>query len=166
MREPFRNARVYLTTLLVLELLIGIAIIAVAAAYQCILNDFLADIERDMLLGQLFCIYILGIQIILTFVLGLIIWSKLWTRTATPNVRILLSIWTFFSFLLILTGIASIWCLFAVADATANSVESSLLRGIDLYYTCPQWKLLWDGLQFHKECCGVRSYKDWMRAAW
>ncbi|SPP90103.1 Hypothetical predicted protein, partial [Drosophila guanche] len=64
------------------------------------------------------------------------------------------------------SGLASVWNVYRSGKVFENGVETALIRGIDIYYSCPEWKLLWDGLQLHKECCGVHSYKDSMNADW
>ncbi|XP_036347140.1 uncharacterized protein LOC118756487 [Rhagoletis pomonella] len=166
MQEPFGRARVYLTVLLLLEILLGLAIIIVTAIYQRILGAYMADVERKMLGGQFFNTYILGFQLMVVYACSIAMWSSLWSRRFSSNVNLLLNLWMFFCFVVVFCGLGTIWSLITCADALENTAEMSLLKGIDLYYKCPEWKLLWDGLQYHKECCGVHSYKDWMNASW
>ncbi|XP_039952667.1 uncharacterized protein LOC126767266 [Bactrocera neohumeralis] len=166
MQEPFGRARVYLTMLLLSEIFLGLAIIIVTAIYQRILGAYMADVERKMLGGQFFNTYILGFQLMVVYACSIAMWSSLWSRRCSPNVNLLLNLWMFFCFVVVFCGFGTIWSLITCADALENTAEMSLLKGIDLYYTCPEWKLLWDGLQYHKECCGVHSYKDWMKASW
>ncbi|XP_067625283.1 uncharacterized protein Tsp33B [Eurosta solidaginis] len=166
MQEPFGRARVYLTMLLLSEVFLGLAIIIVTAVYQRILGAYMADVERKMLGGQFFNTYILGFQLIVVYACSIAMWASLWSRRCSPNINLLLNLWMFFCFVVVFCGFGTIWSLITCADALENTAEMSLLKGIDLYYTCPEWKLLWDGLQYHKECCGVHSYKDWMKASW
>ncbi|XP_053959546.1 uncharacterized protein LOC128864080 [Anastrepha ludens] len=166
MQEPFGRARVYLTVLLLSEVFLGLAIIIVTGIYQRILGAYMAGVERKMLGGQFFNTYILGFQLMVVYACSIAMWSSLWSRRCSPNVNLLLNLWMFFGFVVVFCGFGTIWSLITCADALENTAEMSLLKGIDLYYTCPEWKLLLDGLQYHKECCGVHSYKDWMKASW
>ncbi|XP_037950549.1 uncharacterized protein LOC119681435 [Teleopsis dalmanni] len=166
MREPFCRARVYVTTILIAEVLLGILIVALTLIYHRILGGYLGEKECKLLTGQLFNTYLLGTQLIITYFFSIFMWRRLWKRKYTPNVELLLHLWIFFTFLIVFCGFGSIYSLFSCADSLENLAETSLLKGIDLYYTCPEWKLMWDSLQYYKECCGVHSYKDWMKASW
>ncbi|XP_030383221.1 CD63 antigen [Scaptodrosophila lebanonensis] len=166
MREPFRKASVYITLLLILEAVIGLVIVIVTAIYQSLLTGYLAETESRMLYGFLFNIYIFGIQLIVTFLCSNSMWNRLWCRRCTPNVRLLLTVWLFYLCVIIASGVAAVWNFYRSVDVLESAAENSLIRGIDMYYSCPEWKLLWDGLQMRRQCCGVRTYKDWMNADW
>ncbi|XP_068141715.1 uncharacterized protein Tsp33B isoform X1 [Drosophila tropicalis] len=166
MRQPFRKASVYIALLLIVEALIGLLIVVVTAVYHTILAAYLTDTESRLLYGYFFSIYIFGVQLMVTFLCSLSMWNRLWMRRCTPNIRLLLTIWLFYSCVIITSGFATMWNLYRSVCVLENAAETSLTRGIDMYYTCPEWKLAWDSLQLHKECCGVHSYKDWMYADW
>ncbi|ALC38628.1 Tsp33B [Drosophila busckii] len=166
MREPFRKASVYITLLLILEAITGLLIIVVTAVYQSILSSYLEESERRLLFSYLFNIYIFGFQLVVTFLCSISLWNRLWRRRCTPNIRLMVSVWLFYSCVIIASGFGTLWNVYDNIDVLESSAESSLYRGIDEYYTCPEWKLLWDGLQLRKQCCGVHSYKDWMNAEW
>ncbi|XP_033248910.1 tetraspanin-15 [Drosophila miranda] len=166
MRQPFRNASIYIILLLVIEAVIGVLLITVTAYYHLALTGYLSEIECRMVHGYLLNIYIFGAQLILTFLCSLSMWRRLWKRRSTPNIQLLLSIWLFYSCIIVGSGLATVWNVYRSAEVFENGAETSLIRGIDMYYSCPEWKLLWDGLQLRKECCGVHSYKDWMNADW
>ncbi|KAH8418756.1 hypothetical protein KR222_000412 [Zaprionus bogoriensis] len=166
MRQPFRKASVYIALLLILEVLVGLVIIIVTAIYQAILSNYLDDIEYRLVLSFLVNVYIFGAQLVVTFLCSLSLWNRLWKRRCTPNVRLMVSIWLFYSCVIIVSGFGTVWNLYYSMDVLENSAETSLLRGIDEYYSSPEWKLFWDGLQIRKQCCGVNSYKDWMDAEW
>ncbi|SPP82230.1 tetraspanin-15 [Drosophila guanche] len=166
MRQPLRNASVYITLLLVIEAIIGLLLITVTAYYHAIITGYLSEIECRSVHGYLLNIYIFGAQLVLTFLCSLSMWRRLWKRRCTPNIQLLLSIWLFYSCIIVASGLASVWNVYRSGKVFENGAETSLIRGIDMYYSCPEWKLLWDGLQLHEECCGVHSYKDWMNADW
>lgn len=166
MRQPFHKASVYVAFLLILEAITGFVIIIVTGIYQMILSSFLGDIDQRLLLSYLVNIYVFGAQLIVTFLCSLSLWNRLWKRRCTPNVRLMISVWLFYSCVLITSGFGTVWNLYHNIDVLENSAEGSLLRGIDEYYSSPEWKLLWDGLQLRKQCCGVYNYKDWMNAEW
>ncbi|EDW03686.1 uncharacterized protein LOC6561833 [Drosophila grimshawi] len=166
MRQPFRKASVYIALLLIFQAITGLLIIIVTGLYQSILSSYLEDIERCLLISYLFHFYIFGVQLIVTFLCSLSMWNRLWRRRCTPNVRLMISIWLFYSCVIIASGFGSVWNLYHNIDVLEDSAANSLLSGIDEYYTTPKRKLLWDALQLRKECCGVYSYKDWMDADW
>ncbi|XP_034473763.1 uncharacterized protein LOC117781142 [Drosophila innubila] len=166
MRQPFRKASVYIALLLIFEAFTGLLIIIITAIYQWILASYLDDIEFGLLFSYLFNVYIFGAQLVVTFLCSISLWNRLWKRRCTPNVRLMISIWLFYSCVIIASGFGTLWNLYYNIDVLENSAESALFRGIDEYYSNPEWKLLWDGLQLRKHCCGVHGYKDWMKADW
>ncbi|KAH8412248.1 hypothetical protein KR009_000809 [Drosophila setifemur] len=166
MRQPFRRAPVYVALLLISEAFLGLLILAVTGYYHRLLTGYLAEIESRLTYGYLFGIYVFGVQLVVTFLCSISMWQRLWQRRCTPNVRLLLNIWLFYSCVIISSGFGCVWNLYRGVEVLRTAAETSLIRGIDMYYSCPEWKLLWDGLQWHKECCGVHGYKDWMMADW
>ncbi|XP_037960292.1 uncharacterized protein LOC119689525 [Teleopsis dalmanni] len=166
MREPFCKARQYIVMLLVAEVMLGIMIIVLTYVYHRILSGYLDELECKLLSGQLFNTYLLGIQIIITYFCSIFMWQRLWGRQFSSNVLLLLNLWTLFSSMIVFCGFGSVYYLLNCADSFERMVETSLLTGIDMYYTCAEWKYLWDGLQFHQECCGVYGYGDWVKASW
>nr|ABY55466.1 Tsp33B [Drosophila mauritiana] len=166
MRQPFRRASIYLHLLLITEAVIGLLILVVTAYYHTVLSGYLSEIECRLVYGYLFGIYVFGAQVVVTFLCSIAMWRRIWRRRCTPNIRLLLSVWAFYSCVIIASGFGCIWNLYRGVDVLENAADTSLTRGIDMYYSCPEWKLLWDGLQWHKECCGVHGYKDWMNAEW
>ncbi|XP_017115524.1 tetraspanin-15 isoform X1 [Drosophila elegans] len=166
MRQPFRRASLYVNLLLVTEAVIGLLILAATAYYHALFTGYLSEIECRLVSGYLSAIYVFGAQLLVTFLCSIAMWRRIWRRRCTPNVRLLLSMWGFYSCVIIASGFVCIWSLYRGIDVLENAAESSLSRGIDMYYSCPEWKLLWDGLQWRKECCGVHGYRDWMTADW
>lgn len=166
MHQPFRKASVYVCLLLILEALTGLVIIITTAVYQSILSSYLDDIEYRMVVSYFVNVYIFGAQLVVTFICSISLWNRLWKRRCTPNVRLMVALWLFYSCVIIASGFGTTWNIYYNMDVLENAAETSLLRGIDEYYSSPDWKLLWDGLQIRKQCCGVNSYKDWMEADW
>ncbi|KRG03598.1 uncharacterized protein LOC26527323 [Drosophila mojavensis] len=166
MRQPFRRASIYVALLLILEALTGLLIIIATGFYQLILSNYLEDLDQRLLFSYLLNIYIFGAEVTVTFLCSHSLWNRLWKRRCTPNVRLMISVWLFYSCVLIASGFGTVWNIYYNIDVLENAAQNSLLRGIDEYYTSPEWKLLWDGLQLRRQCCGVFSYKDWMEAEW
>ncbi|KAH8410452.1 hypothetical protein KR215_007191 [Drosophila sulfurigaster] len=166
MRQPLRKASVYIALLLIFEAVTGLLIIIVTAIYQWILADYLDDIENNLLFSYLFNIYIFGAQLVVSFLCSISLWNRLWKRRCTPNVRLMISVWLFYCCIIISSGFGTLWNVYYNIDVLENAAETSLFRGIDEYYSNPEWKLLWDGLQLRRQCCGVHNYRDWMKAEW
>ncbi|XP_037883151.1 uncharacterized protein LOC119633606 [Glossina fuscipes] len=166
MREPLPKLRLVINFLLMLEVLLGIAIILVAAFYQCILGSFMVQVDRKMLAAKFFNTYLLGFQLIASYMCSVSMWRRVWKRRYSQTIEILLSVWLFFCFLIVLCGMGTVWSLVNSSDALENTAEIMLFYGIDLYYMMPEWKLLWDQLQYSQECCGVHGYEDWGHANW
>lgn len=166
MQLPFRRAHIYVTLLLITEAVIGVLILAVTAYYHKLFTGYLSQIECRLVYGYLFGVYMFGAQLTVIFLCSILMWRRLWRRRCTPNVRLLLDVWLFYSCVIIAAGFGCVWSIYRSVDVLENAAETSLIRGIDMYYTCPEWKLLWDSLQWHKECCGVHSYRDWANADW
>uniref|UniRef100_A0A1A9W450 Tetraspanin n=1 Tax=Glossina brevipalpis TaxID=37001 RepID=A0A1A9W450_9MUSC len=166
MREPLPKLRLVINFLLMLEVLLGIAIILVTAFYQSVLDSFMVQVDRKMLAAKFFNTYLLGFQLIASYLCSISMWRLVWRRRYSQTIEILLSVWLFFCFLIVLCGLGTIWSLVNSSDALENSAEIMLFYGIDLYYMMPEWKLLWDQLQYSHECCGVHGYQDWAHANW
>uniref|UniRef100_A0A1A9UW27 Tetraspanin n=1 Tax=Glossina austeni TaxID=7395 RepID=A0A1A9UW27_GLOAU len=166
MREPLPKLRLVINFLLMLEVLLGIAIILVAACYQSILGSFMVQVDRKMLAAKFFNTYLLGFQLIASYICSVSMWRRVWKRRYSQTIEILLSVWLFFCFLIVLCGMGTVWSLVNSSDALENTAEIMLFYGIDLYYMMPEWKLLWDQLQYSQECCGVHGYEDWAHANW
>ncbi|EDV31398.1 uncharacterized protein Dana_GF15335 [Drosophila ananassae] len=166
MRQPFRRASLYVTLLLITEAVIGFLFLVISAYYHVLLTSYLDEIETRLVLGYVFGLYMYGAQLVVTFLVSISMWRRLWRRRCTPNVHLILAVWLFYSCVIIASGFGCVWNLYRGVDVLESAAETSLIRGIDLYYSFPEWKLLWDGLQWHKECCGVHDYKDWMNADW
>lgn len=166
MHQPFRKASVYIGLMLILEVLTGLGIIIVTAVYQFFLSSYLDDIECRLVMSYFVNVYIFGVQLIVTFICSISLWNRLWKRRCTPNIRLMIALWLFYSCIIIASGFGATWNIYYSMDVLENAAETSLLRGIDDYYSSPDWKLLWDGLQIRKQCCGVNSYRDWMEAEW
>ncbi|KAH8248864.1 hypothetical protein KR032_003905 [Drosophila birchii] len=166
MQQPFRRANIYIALLLITEALIGVVILAVTAYYHKLLTGYLSEIQCRLIYGYLFGVYMFGIQLAVIFLCSILMWRRLWKRRCTPNVRLLLDVWLFYSCVIIAAGFGCVWVIYRGVDVLENAAQTSLIRGIDMYYSSPEWKLLWDGLQWDKECCGVKSYKDWANADW
>ncbi|XP_073822543.1 tetraspanin 33B [Musca autumnalis] len=165
MREPFRHFRIIFNILLILEIKLGIAIITVAVAYQNVLGSFTPD-EKRSLNSTFVNLYIMGFQLIATYLCSLSMWRTIWTKKYSRSIQLLLVVWSMFCFIIIIGGCATIWCLLDIPDILTTNVSMMLFHGIEVYYTSPAWKFLWDELQYNNECCGVNGYDDWMRAKW
>ncbi|XP_037820342.1 uncharacterized protein LOC119609570 [Lucilia sericata] len=166
MFETIPKIRIFINFLLTIEICLGLAIITVTWFYQKLLATFLTDSEVVILTSKFFNAYILGFQLFASFLCALSMWSSLWPRRYTENIQLLLSVWLVYCFLIVACGAATIWSLFASTGTLSEEAEIILLKGIDNYYLKPEWKFLWDKLQYSKECCGVYNYTDWMQASW
>ncbi|KAH8333963.1 hypothetical protein KR059_004809 [Drosophila kikkawai] len=166
MQQPFRRVNIYVTLLLITEALIGVLMLAVTTYYHKLFTGYLSQIECRLVYGYLFGVYMFGAQLAVIFLCSILMWRRLWKRRCTPNVRLLLDVWLFYSCVIIAAGFGCVWIIYRGVDVLENAAETSLIRGIDMYYSCPEWKLLWDSLQWDKQCCGVHSYKDWANADW
>uniref|UniRef100_A0A1I8NUQ0 Tetraspanin n=1 Tax=Stomoxys calcitrans TaxID=35570 RepID=A0A1I8NUQ0_STOCA len=166
MWKLYRKIRSILNGLLLMEVMLGAVIIAVAATYHSKLSSFMTQAERTMISTKLAHAYILGFQLIALYLGSLIMWKRIWLRRYSQSIQLLLKVWLFFCSLLAICSCATMWSLLEGEKVVGESVEMLLQRGIDAYYTNPEWKFLWDQLQYKQECCGVNGYMDWMRAAW
>ena len=166
MYETIPKIRLIINLLLILEVCIGVALIGTSAYFQSVLGTFLTETENNMVSAKFLNVYILGFQLTVLYLCSLSMWSSIWPRRYSENIHLLLNVWLIFCCLIVICGCFTTWSLVVSGDALAEGIEMVLLRGIDIYYVNPEWKLLWDQLQYTKECCGVHGYRDWMRASW
>ncbi|XP_075153974.1 tetraspanin 33B [Haematobia irritans] len=166
MRKPFRKLRLILVALLTLEIALGIVLIIVAAIYQGLLSSFIIQTESGIISSRFVHVYIMGFQLIALYLGSLPMWKSIWVRRFSRSIQILLNIWMFVCFLIVISGCVAIWSFVKSSKVLSDNVAMMLLHGIEVYYTKPEWKFLWDQLQYGRECCGVNRYSDWMRASW
>lgn len=166
MREPFRKFRLILAILLMSEIFLGLAIILMTAACQYLLGSFVIQGQSEALSYKFLNCYLVGFQLFAIYTCSVSMWKSVWLRRYSTSIKLLLRIWLFFCIIIILCGCATIWSMFSSLDAITENVAIMLLRGIDVYYMNPEWKLLWDQLQYSHKCCGVNEYLDWMHASW
>ncbi|XP_005182936.2 uncharacterized protein LOC101890537 [Musca domestica] len=166
MREPFRHFRLIVNILLVLEIKLGIAIVTITAAYQNVLGSFMAPTEKRLLFSTLVNLYIMGFQLIATYLCSLSMWRTIWTRRYSRSIQFLLMVWSVFCCIIIVGGCVTMWCLLDMPEILGANVSLMLFHGMEVYYTSPAWKFLWDEIQYNNECCGVEGYDDWMHATW
>lgn len=166
MFQSIPKIRLFLNIFIIIEIFLGIAIVAITYYHLRILETFLTENEQKMLSSKFFNMYILGFQIKSSFCCALAMWNNIWPRRYSETIELLLRVWLLFCFLIVICAAAIIWNLYTSSESLIEGAEIILLKGIDQYYSNPEWKLLWDKLQYTKECCGVQNYQDWMKAEW
>lgn len=164
MLNQLSNAHKTIHFLVIVNIIIGVSVIVCTEFSHMSLRRYLYDIERRTLRLQFFYADLMGLEVVLIYLLGLAIWRH--STEFSRHLGLVLLIWNCGCFLVILHSLGTTLCMYSSADGFENSAENSLFRGIDLYENDPEWRLLWDDLQLHQQCCGVEGYSDWMYASW
>lgn len=164
MLNQLSNAHKTIHLLVIVNIVIGVSIIVCTEFHHMSLRRYLFDIERRTLRLQFFYADLLGLEVVLIYMLGLAIWRH--CTEFSRHLWLVLLIWNCGCFLVLFHSVGIALCMYGSVDGFENSAENSLFRGIDLFVNDPEWRLLWDDLQLHQECCGVEGYSDWMYASW
>ncbi|XP_055837841.1 uncharacterized protein LOC129906192 [Episyrphus balteatus] len=166
MSDKFNHLKYFVTILLCLEILAGSILLCIITYFYFVLIAFLAKPERQLLLSQMTNIFVLGLEVAICFSIELILWQCICKSDTTSEHSRLLILWNIFCILAVGFGSVTMWFQYDNIQSLQKVYAESLFQGIDLYFTDPEWKLLWDRIQFNNECCGVFGVKDWEEAAW
>lgn len=146
---------------LFIEIICGISIILMCEHFKRLLQHILLDIEEKELSTIIYFMELNALHIITIFTSGLYMNHKSKLEPYTTELSILLRLWCFLSFQCALTsfviGFICIHTLHHVKGLMRIVFEDSYLQ----YYVDSNWKLIWDELQYHEQCCGVHTFLDW-----
>lgn len=79
----------------------------------------------------------------------------------TPHLAFLLKLWVIFGLGCNCQGLFFSFILSKTSVTLPQRIEYELLSGLEEYYSNAEWRLIWDNMQYHENCCGVYDYKDW-----
>lgn len=151
---------------LITQILAGLILLGTILYFHFILKVFLAKIEHQLLLSLMSIFYILGCEVLICSFIELILWQKIRKCDTMGKPSRCLLLWNFFCTFIIVFGSVTVWFQQSNLENLECTYETSLYQGIDLYFTDPEWKILWDKTQYYNECCGVIGFQDWSEAAW
>ncbi|XP_037042224.1 uncharacterized protein LOC119078670 [Bradysia coprophila] len=148
-----------------IQILIGLMAIVASEQFKNLLGRYVPEIEQNEINIKLFLFELFGCNVFLSYMGGLPLLRRL-SDAYTSHLSSLLKLWQFFIFTASLNGIFGSYMINGSRKFLKQTIESTLFRGIDFYYTDPEWRLIWDSFQFNEQCCGVASFKDWESLAW
>lgn len=148
-----------------IQIVIGLMVIVTSEYYKNVLGRYVPEIEQNEINIKLFLFELFGCNVFLSYVGGMPLLRRL-TDSYTSHLSSLLKLWQFFIFTASLNGICGGYMINGSSKFLKKTVESTLLNGIEVYYTDPEWRLIWDGFQYNEQCCGVVDYRDWQSLAW
>ncbi|XP_055916833.1 uncharacterized protein LOC129949413 [Eupeodes corollae] len=166
MRDKLSYSQCCVTILMSLEILVGLILLCVTTYFHYVFKTYIPKSERQFLFSQITSIYILDFEIFVCFFLGLALWHQCCKNDTITHHSKLLLLWKSFSSMVVVCGSVTIWFQYNNIESLQIAYASSLFQGIDLYFTEPEWKILWDEIQIRNECCGVLGFKDWQEAVW
>lgn len=152
---------IILRVLFTIQILIGIIILINTELLNISINKYFQETQIKDYLIELY-----GIHLIIFYLCGLGIVSKLKKNCYTNHLSILLKLWNIVIVLLSIDGIVTSWISYKSIYIKENLIEKYLYKGIEEYYSDLKWKLIWDRLQLTEGCCGVLSFKDWNIMTW
>lgn len=164
MLNQLSNAHRIIHLLVIVNAVIGVSVILCTEFHQMSLRRYLFDIERRTLRLQFFYADLLGLEVVLIYMFGLAVWRH--SSEFSRHLWLVILVWNCGCFLVLFHSVGTALLMYGSVEGFENSAENSLFRGIDLYDNDPEWRLLWDDLQLHQQCCGVEGYSDWMYASW
>ena len=159
--SKFTNLCTLFMILSIMEVLLGIITIVGLQYYELILSKFYHFKERSHLQSHLFFMDIFAMQVIITYCVGISLNKRVCQDNYTNHISLLLIFWNAYNYLLIFYGYCMCFMLYRGMSGIKSSLAISMLDGMNLYYSDPEWRIILDDLQYHKECCGVADYKDW-----
>lgn len=148
-----------------IQILIGLMIIITSEYFKNLLGQYVPEIEQNEINIKLFLFELFGINVFLSYIGGLPLIRRL-TDSYTNHFSSLLKLWQFFIFTASLNGIFGGYMINGSRKFLKKTVEATLFRGIEVYYSDPEWRLIWDGFQYNEQCCGVIDFRDWQSLSW
>lgn len=150
-----------LVLLNVLQITIGFGMLFLEEYIKHLLTQHMLEAERTqtyiiMLLSQVYCM-----QVIVLYYFGLPVASKCNTDVYTHHLTFFMKIWLALGFVCAIEGILIALTLYRTSRDLSEFLELELFKGVEAYYLDPEWRLIWDTVQYHENCCGVFDYRDW-----
>lgn len=152
---------IILRVLFTIQIIIGILILINTELSNISINKYFHEAQIND-----YMIEIYGVHLIIFYLCGLGIVSKLTKNCYSNHLSILLKLWNIVIVLLSIDGIVTSWISYKSIYLTENLIEKFLFKGIEEYYSDLKWKLIWDRLQLTEGCCGVINFKDWNIMTW
>lgn len=102
-----------------------------------------------------------ALQLLVLYYCAIPVASKCNQDFYTPHLAQLLKLWIIIGFTCCLQGLFFAFILHRTSNDLSSNLEYNLLSGLEEYYSNPEWRLIWDKMQYHERCCGVFDYSDW-----
>lgn len=151
----------FLVFLNVLQITIGFGMLFLEEYIKHLLTQHMLEAERTqtyiiMLLAQVYCM-----QVIVLYYFGLPVASKCNTDIYTHHLTFFMKIWLALGFVCAFEGVLVALTFYQTSNDLSEFLELELFKGVEAYYLDPEWRLIWDNVQYHESCCGVFDYRDW-----
>ncbi|XP_063697562.1 tetraspanin-15 [Culicoides brevitarsis] len=145
----------------VVQIVVGFAMLFLEEYIKHLLTQHMLEAERTqtyiiMLLSQVYCM-----QVIVLYYLGLAIAIKCNRDLYTHHLTFFMKMWLALGFVAAFEGILVAGTLYRTSKNLSEFLELELFKGVEAYYLDPEWRLIWDTVQYHENCCGVFDYRDW-----
>lgn len=160
-------AYILLNILFFIQIGIAVSVVLLAEYYKHILGQHLPNVDRDEINTKLYLMELYGVHVFINYVCGLPLIRKCATESwFTSSLVTLLKVWHLFVLSVSVDGFLFGWLIGRSIDFLKKSVEMSMYKGMEVYYSDVQWRILWDDRQYNGQCCGVADYRDWQLLAW
>lgn len=156
----------FLHILISLQIFFGAIILIICESIKYSLLNYLHAIQQNQLTIILFIVEMFGLHLIIFHICGIPLAKKCARESFTEHLSLLIKFWNAVVLVTSIEGIISSVVCSKSMHYVHESIESSLYMGLDAYLSDTSWRLLWDYLQINLQCCGIRSYKDWIAVSW
>lgn len=154
----------FLICLLIIMISIGFFLILTIEYFKYILSKFLLQSKETQLHFILVLIQIFACQVIFVFICGFPVAYHTNSALYSPTLVVLMKFWLILGLVTILEALAVLGVLWKVNQSAQDTFEGQMYQGIEEYFN-PEWRLIWDAVQYHEQCCGVNNHEDW-RNCW
>lgn len=144
-----------------LQVSFAIGIIIAEEYIKYLLTQHLLNASQTQTYTILLLAQALSIQFVILYCYGLSVAAKCNQDVYTPHLASLFKLWIIFGFVSNCEGLFLAVILGQTSKNLPVLLELELNEGLEEYYFNPEWRLIWDNIQFHEKCCGVYDYKDW-----
>ena len=151
---------------ILIQILIGIFIFGYGEYARNLIGKYVTEIEKNEFDIKLLIMELYGLHIIINYICGIPLARKCANDTYTKHLRFLLRLWNVFIFIVSIDGFLIAYMFNRSEIYILHSMKLALFKGIENYHSNPDWRLIWDDLQYHEQCCGVFNYTDWQIKQW
>lgn len=151
----------FLLLLILLAILCGVTLISSGEYFKIILSKYILQVSHSQAYNIMLLTQLYSFQVIILFLFGFPIAVKALRDIYTVHLVFLMRMWLLLGLTIVVEGVLVAIVLLKSSMEFTEFLELELFKGMDSYYSNPEWRFIWDSVQYRQQCCGVYNFQDW-----